>query len=56
MGMEVTAEGVEKPEEASILKLAGCHCLQGYYFGKPQSAAEISALIALQSQEKARAS
>jgi EAL domain-containing protein (putative c-di-GMP-specific phosphodiesterase class I) len=38
MNMRVTAEGVELEEEANLLRLAGCETLQGYYFGKPQSA------------------
>lgn len=45
MNMTVTAEGVEIEEEAKLLHLAGCQSLQGYYFGKPQSAQSISALL-----------
>lgn len=35
MHLEVTAEGVETPEQASSLKAWGCHELQGYIFSKP---------------------
>lgn len=35
MGLEVTAEGVEKPEQAEWLKQYGCTRLQGYLFGVP---------------------
>jgi EAL domain-containing protein (putative c-di-GMP-specific phosphodiesterase class I) len=45
MGMSITAEGVELDEEASVLRLAGCDSLQGFYFGRPQSAASITELL-----------
>lgn len=35
LSMAVTAEGVESEVVAKALRLAGCTCLQGYYFGKP---------------------
>ena len=38
----VTAEGVESGDVLQMLRLAGCSEFQGYYFGKPQSAAAIS--------------
>ena len=41
----VTAEGVEAEEEIQFLRLAGCTELQGFYFGRPQSAAAITAVI-----------
>jgi predicted signal transduction protein with EAL and GGDEF domain len=44
LSLDVTAEGVEKEEEARILHLIGCSNLQGYYFGKPQSALDIGLL------------
>lgn len=46
LSLRVTAEGVEQAEQAAILRLVGCNELQGYYFGAPQSAAEISAALA----------
>ncbi len=41
----VVAEGVETEEEARIMRLAGCHILQGYYFSRPQPASAITTLI-----------
>lgn len=32
LSMAVTAEGVETEEQAMLLRLAGCQCLQGYLF------------------------
>lgn len=33
--MTIVAEGVEKEEQAEILRQSGCHLFQGYYFAKP---------------------
>jgi predicted signal transduction protein with EAL and GGDEF domain len=33
--MEVVAEGVETPEQVSLLKSLGCEYAQGYFFSKP---------------------
>lgn len=41
MGMIVTAEGVETPQHEDMLKLIGCHTLQGYKYGRPGSLADI---------------
>lgn len=35
LGMEVTAEGVEKLEHESFLHGCGCNQVQGYYFSRP---------------------
>jgi diguanylate cyclase (GGDEF)-like protein len=43
LGMKVTAEGVENSEQQLFLRAAGVHSMQGYHFGRPVSAAEISA-------------
>ena len=45
LGIEVTAEGVENEEQMALLKQAGCHLVQGYYFGSPLPAAEMAKLI-----------
>ncbi|HEX7759857.1 MAG TPA: bifunctional diguanylate cyclase/phosphodiesterase [Caulobacteraceae bacterium] len=48
LGMSVVAEGVETAEQQRILIAAGCGALQGFHFGKPMSAREITALLAAQ--------
>lgn len=40
LGLEVIAEGVETPEQASILKSMGCEYFQGYLTGKPMPLAQ----------------
>ena len=42
LGMKVTAEGVETADQQLFLRAAGVHYMQGYRFGRPCSAAEIS--------------
>jgi len=42
LGMKVTAEGVETAEQQLFLRAAGVHMMQGYRFGRPGTAAEIS--------------
>ena len=42
LGMKVTAEGVENAEQQLFLRAAGVHSMQGYRFGKPQSAHDIA--------------
>ena len=37
LGLCVTAEGVETPQQAEILSRLGCHQLQGYLLGTPVS-------------------
>ncbi|WP_371324276.1 EAL domain-containing protein [Dechloromonas sp. ZY10] len=41
MGLEIVAEGVEHAGELEHIRAAGCEIVQGYLFGKPQSAAEV---------------
>jgi diguanylate cyclase (GGDEF)-like protein/PAS domain S-box-containing protein len=41
----VIAEGVETPGQLAWLKSAGCHCAQGYFFARPQTAADCFALL-----------
>jgi diguanylate cyclase (GGDEF)-like protein len=46
LGMKVTAEGVETPEQHLFLRAAGVHSMQGFRFGKPGTAAEIDHRLA----------
>jgi len=46
LGMKVTAEGVENAEQHLFLRAAGVHSMQGYRFGKPGPADNISARLA----------
>ncbi len=42
LGMKVTAEGVETAEQHLFLRAAGVHSMQGFRFGRPGPAADIS--------------
>ncbi|MGE0564919.1 MAG: putative bifunctional diguanylate cyclase/phosphodiesterase [Pseudolabrys sp.] len=42
LGMKVTAEGVETADQHLFLRAAGVHFMQGYRFGRPDSAAVIT--------------
>ncbi len=46
LGMKVTAEGVETPEQHLFLRAAGVHSMQGYRFGKPSTAADVDRRLA----------
>jgi len=46
LGLRVVAEGVETREQLDVLRRAGCHEVQGYYFSRPRPASEIPALVA----------
>jgi len=41
MALQVVAEGVETPEQLSILRTLGCDAAQGFYFAHPAPPAEI---------------
>jgi EAL domain-containing protein (putative c-di-GMP-specific phosphodiesterase class I) len=46
LGLEVLAEGAERPEEVRYLSERGCNLFQGYYFAKPVAAAEMGETLA----------
>ena len=35
LGLKIVAEGVESKAVEAILRLNGCHIVQGYYYQKP---------------------
>ena len=44
LGIEVLAEGVEKREQVDLLKLEGCHQMQGYYFSPAVPAKDLEVM------------
>jgi len=46
LGIEVVAEGIERPEHLALLREMGCGLGQGYLIAKPMDARGIEALIA----------
>src|SRR5262245_16142389 len=48
LGMATCAEGVETNEQLICLSGAGCVEVQGYYYSKPRSVADISQLLRMQ--------
>ena len=45
LGLLVTAEGIEVPEQAEILRAMGCQFAQGYLYARPAAAAELEHLL-----------
>ena len=47
MGLKVLAEGIEQLEQVELLQQLGCDHAQGYYFGRPQPAEQLTRHLAL---------
>jgi diguanylate cyclase (GGDEF)-like protein len=47
LGMAITGEGVETQGEADYLREEGCTEAQGYFFGKPVPAGDVSVMLAV---------
>ena len=45
LGMEVIAEGVERPEQAAILRSLGCELVQGHLYSPPLTAEAARTLL-----------
>lgn len=45
LGFRAIAEGIETPQQVSTLKRLSCDYGQGYWFGKPQTAADLEAWL-----------
>jgi diguanylate cyclase (GGDEF)-like protein len=45
LGLEVLVEGAETAEQVEMVKSWGCRQVQGFFFGKPMQAAEITKLL-----------
>jgi predicted signal transduction protein with EAL and GGDEF domain len=54
LGMKVTAEGVETPEQAEIMRNLGCNHVQGYLCGRPTNENGLDAIIAQNGSEQLR--
>ena len=53
MNLAVTAEGVERREEAALLSRLGCREFQGYLFARPLRLAQLQRLLSEQGLLKA---
>ena len=45
LGLDIIAEGIERPEQAALLRAFGCTEGQGYLFAKPLAAAALAASL-----------
>jgi diguanylate cyclase (GGDEF)-like protein len=50
LDMRITAEGVESEDQVRLLRLAGCHAMQGYYISAPLTREQLSDLLDAGSQ------
>jgi diguanylate cyclase (GGDEF)-like protein len=56
LGVSVTAEGVETPEQAAAVDALGCDLAQGFYYAFPGSAEQLWQLIAFEQSDPVAAS
>ena len=54
LGKTTTAEGVETKELLDLVRAEGCTEVQGYYFSRPKSSADIARLLLTQAEKTAR--
>jgi diguanylate cyclase (GGDEF)-like protein len=47
LGLDVVAEGVERPEQADALRRLSCGLGQGYYYARPADARDVSSRLAV---------
>ncbi|MET0240780.1 MAG: bifunctional diguanylate cyclase/phosphodiesterase [Sphingobium sp.] len=45
LDLEITAEGVQTLEQATLLRACGCHRMQGWLHGRPMSGAALAELV-----------
>ncbi|SOC03414.1 bifunctional diguanylate cyclase/phosphodiesterase [Rhodobacter maris] len=50
LGIGVTAEGIESPDQAAALARIGCDCLQGFLFARPMSDVDLANWIGARSE------
>jgi diguanylate cyclase (GGDEF)-like protein len=55
LSSDIIAEGVESKEQALFMNLAGCKNLQGYYFHRPSTLADLSVALDSEEENKKRA-
>ena len=53
LGLRVVAEGVETQEVDAVLRDLGCDQAQGYFYGRPEPADVIEALVSSEAREAA---
>ena len=53
LSVDITAEGVETNEQATLLRAAGCSIVQGFLFGTPQRASENAGTAAIEAKSSA---
>ena len=46
LGLQLVAEGIERPEQHGIVHELGCHGAQGFFFGRPEPAAAATGRLA----------